>query len=200
MDKHVQLAHKENPKGDHQRSQFILCSCRFWCATRNNSWPIIFLLYLNDITANISSGIRLFVDDCALYRIIQSEEDHHYLQQDLICIIHWTKRWQITTYPPEHHYIGNTILNHTNQHPYLEVLFHYQMSFSPHINNIVNGAIKSLNFVRRNLHNCNESVKAAAYLGLVHPKLEYTSTVWDPHLIKDINSIERVQRIAARWV
>ena len=65
---------------------------------------------------------------------------------------------------------------------------------------MVNGAIKSLNFVRRNLHNCNESVKAAAYLGLVCLKLEYASTVWDPHLITDINSIERVQRIAARWV
>jgi len=60
--------------------------------------------------------------------------------------------------------------------------------------------MKSLNFVRRNLHNCNESVKAAAYLRLVRSKLEYASAVWDPHLIKDINSIERVQRIAARWV
>ena len=32
------------------------------------------------------------------------------------------------------------------------------------------------------------------------PKIEYTSAVWDPHLLKDITTIERVQRIAARWV
>ena len=34
---------------------------------------------------------------CVLYRIIQPEEDHHYLQQDLNCIIiiHWTKQWQM---------------------------------------------------------------------------------------------------------
>ena len=57
--------------------------------------PLMFLLYINDITANISSGIRLFADDCVLYRIIQSEEDHHYLQQDLNCIIHCTKQWQM---------------------------------------------------------------------------------------------------------
>ena len=55
----------------------------------------MFLLYINDITANISSGIRLFADDSVLYRIIQSEEDHHYLQQDLNCIIHWTEQWQM---------------------------------------------------------------------------------------------------------
>ena len=38
------------------------------------------------------------------------------------------------------------------------------------------------------------------YLGLIRPKLEYTSTVWDPYLLKDITAIERIQRIAARWV
>jgi len=53
-------------------------------------------------------------------------------------------------------------------------------------------------YIRRNLNNCNESVKAATYLGLVRPKLEYTSAVWDPHLSKDINTIEKIQRIAAR--
>ena len=30
--------------------------------------------------------------------------------------------------------------------------------------------------------------------------LEYTSAVWDPHLLEDTTTIERVQRIAARWV
>ena len=72
------------------------------------------------------------------------------------------------------------------------------MSFSPHISNITSNAIKSLNFVRRNLNNCDELVKSAAYLGLIRPKLEYASSVWDPHLSKDIQAIERVQRIAAR--
>jgi len=44
----------------------------------------------------------------------------------------------------------------------------------------------------------NESIKAAAYLGLFHPK--YASAIWDLHLSKDINAIEKLQRIAARWV
>ena len=57
--------------------------------------PLMFLLYVNDITTDISSCIRLFADDCVLYRIVQSEQDHHYLQQDLSCIIHWTNQWQM---------------------------------------------------------------------------------------------------------
>jgi len=63
------------------------------------------------------------------------------------------------------------------------------MSFSPLINNIASSTIRSLNFVRQSLAKCNESVKSAAYLGLVRPKLECTSSVWDPHLSKDIQSI-----------
>jgi len=30
--------------------------------------------------------------------------------------------------------------------------------------------------------------------------LEYASCVWDPYLVKDINSLEMVQRRAVRWV
>ena len=60
--------------------------------------------------------------------------------------------------------------------------------------------MKSLNFVRHNLNKCDESIKCAAYLGLICSKLEFASAVWDPHLLKDITIIERVQRIAARWV
>src|SRR5208282_2186072 len=32
--------------------------------------PLLFLLYINDITCNIQSTIRLFADDCILYRAI----------------------------------------------------------------------------------------------------------------------------------
>ena len=58
----------------------------------------------------------------------------------------------------------------------------------------------SLGFLRRNLSSCPERVKEATYKAIVRPHVEYTSSVWDPHLKKHIKQIEGVQRRAARFV
>ena len=42
--------------------------------------PLMFLLYINDIDTDICSSIRLFADDCMLYGIIETPEDHQQLQ------------------------------------------------------------------------------------------------------------------------
>ena len=61
--------------------------------------PLMFLLYINDISAGINSSIRLFADDCVLYRVIKSTEDHKHLQQDLNTLVEWTEQWQMTLNP-----------------------------------------------------------------------------------------------------
>ena len=45
--------------------------------------PVLFLLYINDITDNISSHMRLFADDSVIYREINTQQDHLALQEDL---------------------------------------------------------------------------------------------------------------------
>ena len=46
--------------------------------------PLLFLLYINDLPAYTKhSTIRLFADDCMLYRSINSDEDRLKLQEDL---------------------------------------------------------------------------------------------------------------------
>ena len=54
--------------------------------------------------------------------------------------------------------------------------------------------------VKRTLYQCDPEVKATAYSTLVRPSLEYATVVWDQHQQYLINSIEMVQRRAARWV
>ena len=37
--------------------------------------PLLFSLYINDISADIDSEIRLFADDCVCYREVKDTED-----------------------------------------------------------------------------------------------------------------------------
>ena len=97
------------------------------------------------------------------------------------------------------HYNGQSLTSVT-QHLYLGVMFDSTMSFSPHISNITCNAMRTLNFVKRNLYKSNRDTKCMAYTSLVRPILEYASSVWEPYLNKNILAIEMVQRWAARWV
>ena len=45
--------------------------------------PLLFSLYIHDITTDIDSEIRLFVDDCVCYREIKITEDIVKLQADI---------------------------------------------------------------------------------------------------------------------
>ena len=57
--------------------------------------PLLFLIFINDINNNITSNIRLFADDCLVYRQIDSVSDQIALQRDIDTLLHWTKTWQM---------------------------------------------------------------------------------------------------------
>ena len=45
--------------------------------------PVLFLVYINDITTGVRLSMRLFADDTKVYRIIYDENDEKQLQCDL---------------------------------------------------------------------------------------------------------------------
>ena len=55
--------------------------------------PTLFLVYINDIADDIQSQLRLFADDCIIYRTINTPEDHTTLQQDLNQLSKWATTW-----------------------------------------------------------------------------------------------------------
>ena len=54
--------------------------------------PLLFLL-INDLPSVVSSKVRLFADDCLIYRNIKNKEDQIALQKDLNLLEHWGNTW-----------------------------------------------------------------------------------------------------------
>ena len=92
------------------------------------------------------------------------------------------------------------ILQSVPNTPYLGVTLSTDLKFNIHLNKNVAKSYQCLAFVRRNLKCCPEKLRRLSYISLIRSKLEYSSSVWDPHLRKDIHQLEMVQRRAARFI
>jgi len=57
--------------------------------------PLMFLIFINDITTGITSHICLFADDCIIYRPIISQNDHTIIRNDLETLATWARLWQM---------------------------------------------------------------------------------------------------------
>ena len=55
--------------------------------------PLLFLVHINDLPDSVQSSVRLFADDCLLYRQIRSNQDQEILQNDLKNLIIWANNW-----------------------------------------------------------------------------------------------------------
>lgn len=67
-----------------------ICNCQLpplprnvWCPAGAVLGTLLFLVYMRDLPNSISSPIKLFVDDCAIYRQILDPDDRSALQSDL---------------------------------------------------------------------------------------------------------------------
>ena len=82
---------------------------------------------------------------------------------------------------------------------YLGLLISSDLSWSNHIQSICSKARKILGLLYRKY--CKFSDQATLlqlYIYLVHPHLEYSAPVWNPHLQRDIQMLERTQKFACR--
>ena len=96
--------------------------------------PLLFLCHINDLQEAVKSKVRLFADDCLLYRNINTPQDHITLQEDLRYLEDWAKKWGMrfnaqkcyilsSRSKSTHMYsLNGVFLKQMQQHPYLGVV------------------------------------------------------------------------------
>ena len=175
--------------------------------------PILFLCHINDLPLSVKSQVRLFADDCLLYRNIESQQDHVILQNDLKNLEKWASDWGMrfnakkcyilsirTKFNYLFYSLDNCILKQVTSNPYLGLQISEDLKWHTHICNITSRASSILGFLHRNLNNCSKDCRKMAYLSLIRSTLEYGSIVWNSQYKSDIERLERFQNCVARFI
>ena len=69
----------------------------FWCPSVLG--PILFLVYINDLPEQVTSRVRLFADNTAMYLALSSHIEGQVLQNDLLSLEKWEKMWDMNFNP-----------------------------------------------------------------------------------------------------
>ena len=166
--------------------------------------PLLFLLFINDLPSVLDPGtaVRLFADDCLVYRSIDSEQDQLLLQQDLDALNLWgqcwgmrfnTKKCQVMHIGKQsrHHFyqLNNEILTTATEVKYLGITLTDDLKWSTHVKQTSTKAHQRLGFVKRNLKGSPYKHREMAYTSLVRSPIspmEYCGAIWDPVLKRDM--------------
>ena len=123
--------------------------------------PLLFLIYINDLTAVVQSDIRLFADDTILYvygdNPVNSADA---LNRDLSKMMDWANQWLVKFSPPKTVtlniskrkiklnkptlYMDNIPIKSVKSHKHLGITLSEDLSWAQHIENVAVSANKSL--------------------------------------------------------
>ena len=172
--------------------------------------PILFILYINDITEVIrNASVMIFADDSKLIKDIENEDDRTKLIEDLKAVIAWAEENKME--------LNDTkfmLLQHGNKEdikiPYqisenvtleksdfakdLGILVDVDLKWRQQIATATTSATQLAGWALRVFRSRTKEVILTLFKALIRPKLEYGCVVWHPHLISDIAELESVQR------
>lgn len=172
--------------------------------------PTLFLIYIRDLPDVVSSCIcSIFADDTKLY----GNPLHHYddIQSDLNAVSSWSSKWllplnsskstvlHLGKFNPHRPYtIGSNPLTVVSFQVDLGITITENLSWSAHITNICGRANKFLFLIRKAFLRMSPDTAKKLYTTYVRPILEYGGPVWSCDLVRDANSLEKIQRKASR--
>ena len=172
--------------------------------------PILFILYINDITEVITNAtVMIFADDSKLIKEIEEEEDRIMLLDDLKAVIKWAEDNKMELNESKFMLLQHGS-NENMKHPYnisedftlkksefakdLGILVDMDLKWRQQIATATASATQLAGWALRVFRSREKEVVLTLYKSLIRPKLEYGCVVWHPHLISDIAHLESVQR------
>ena len=174
---------------------------------------ILFIIYVNDLDEGVVSRLFKFADDTKLVGRAESGVEINELQKDLDRLVDWAFEWQmefnfekckimhIGHNNARTKYKMNGInLQEVEVEKDLGVICCSDQKVASQCGAAAKKGYKVLEMINKTFTCKNKSVTIKLYKSLVKPHLDYCIQAWRPHLVKDLETIERVQRRATRMM
>lgn len=181
--------------------------------------PLMFLIYINDITSVVSSPIRLFADDTTIFLTVDKSGENitaNRLNDDLRKIEDWANQWLVTFSPPKSKTMTftrkvnevdhpdlifcNSVLQSVDTHKHLGITLANNLKWDTHIHQICSKAKQIINMMKAVKYKIDRKSLETLYLYFCRPILEYGNIVFINCEQKYVDSLESLQLEAARIV
>lgn len=180
--------------------------------------PLLFAIFINNLPDCIRSAIPfIFADDTKCLLKVKSSEDVNKLQKDIDNAAEWSQStdllfneakfahvryWARPTFDIDSttYLVNGKPIKQFLQHKDLGITFSSDLNWTTHYKNITAKAYQTLGLIRRTFKTDCINAKKQLYIALIRSQLMYCSQLWRPQLIKDITTLERVQRRATKYI
>lgn len=178
--------------------------------------PLLFLIYINDLTDGITGEVFLFADDSSLFHTVRKNINTcaAKMNYDLNIIYQWANKWLVTInaiktvfilfssrrpniyIPPI--MLGSASLNRVYSHKHLGLILTSNLSWGEHISQVIAKANKRLFVLKYHKYKLSQKALATCYTSFVRPLIEYGDILYDSCTQEQSESIEKLQHEAAR--
>ena len=182
--------------------------------------PLLFLVYINDLTDNISCDMRLFADDSSLFTCVKGVNlTHDKLVKDLQAVTSWAYQWKMVFNPDMSKQAIEVIFSCKKHKPdhlelnfnripiarepftkHLGVYLDSRLNFSKHIKEQVLKAMKGVSLLKFLSKYVDRNVLDLSYKMYVRPLLDYGDVILHNQRMDLMELVERVQYKAALFV
>ena len=181
--------------------------------------PILFLIYINDITETLINDSFLFADDTSIFcpvqkgNIIKAAEK---VKVDLEKVHLWAKKWLVQInptktvvmlfskkrHPPKlpHLILDGNQLQVVTSHKHLGIVLTQSLDWSEYINSLLSKCNRLISIFKRYKYRWSRMALETCYKSFVRPIIEYGNIIYDSCTQGQSKQIESLQLEAARLV
>ena len=160
--------------------------------------PLLFLIFINDLEANLTCQVKFFADDTFLFTIVKNPETAALnLNKDLDSIAKWAYQWKMSFNPdptkpaqeilfsckkssPLHPplYFKNSIVKRVESHKHLGLLLDSKLNFSKHIAEKIKVSRKWIGIIKQSRRYLPLKSLDQIYKMQIRPHLDYCDIIY----------------------